>query len=308
MDNKQPLLSICIPTYNRANTLDQSLARILKEFELLENKFKVEFIISDNESRDNTSEVVRKYIDQGLPLQYVRNIVNIGADGNFIQCFNLAKGKYLWLLGDDDFLKKGALFKIIRVLEQDTYGIVHLQMSSNIKGFSTQYKNPQLLATKIGIWFTFISGNIVNAKYVSQINLEPYMGSSMIQVPLYIMAALSEKKNVLIHEKLLDAGIDAVNNGGYNFFEVFINNFLGLCHEFIDKGLLSRISYEKIKYNFYKDFLINYIYTLLIKRDKGNFKIENGWRIVLSTYGLYPYSYLIFFVFVFRQLIKRVIK
>lgn len=308
MVNKQLLLSICIPTYNRANILDQSLARIIKEFELLENKSRVEFIISDNQSPDNTSEIVRKYIDQGLPVQYVRNIVNIGADRNFIQCFDLAKGEYLWLLGDDDFLKRGALSKIINVLEQNTYGILLLQMDSKVEVFSTQYENPQLFAAKVGFWFTFISGNIVNTKYVSQINFEPYIGSYMIQVPLYMMAALSEKKNALIHEKLLDDGMNADSNGGYNFFEVFVNNYLKLCREFIDKGLLSKISYEKIKHNLYKDFLIAYIYRLLIKKDKGNFKIDNGWGIIFSTYGLYPYFYFNFLIWVLKQLIKRLRK
>ena len=101
MENK--LLTICIPTYKRAKELDYSLSCFERELKTVDASL-LEFFISDNCSPDNTGEVVDKYIKKGLPIIYSRNDTNIGPDNNFLKCFYAAKSKYLWLLGDDDYL------------------------------------------------------------------------------------------------------------------------------------------------------------------------------------------------------------
>ena len=55
MNNTQPLLSICIPTYNRAKILDRALENIEREL-----------VIFNNCSKDDTQEIVYKYINKGL--------------------------------------------------------------------------------------------------------------------------------------------------------------------------------------------------------------------------------------------------
>ena len=307
--NEQPLLSICIPTYNRCTILDKSMQIIKKQFDLLKNKDNIEIIVSDNHSQDNTPEIVNRLIKQNLPIRYIRNRTNIGPDRNFVQCFTQAKGKYLWLLGDDDFIKEGALEKIINILSSGTYGIVHLQMFANEKQDSyTIYDDIQKFATDINIWFTFISANIVNTAYVTTVDIESYLDSYLIQTPLYITAALSERKNVLIHEKLLEDGILNSTNGGYNLFEVFVSNYLRIWRGFLKNKKLKRSSYEKIKYYLLKDFLIIYIYRLLIKKDIGNFKVDLAWKILLTTYGVYPYFYSCFVIFGIKEIINKKIK
>lgn len=304
MENKQPLLSICIPTYNRANLLDQSLARIIKEFNGLENKADVEIFVSDNQSPDNTPEIVEKYISNGLPIQYIRNTTNIGGDRNIIQCFRLAKGKYALVLGDDDFPIEGSLHKILNVLEQGDYGVVNLQMYPDKSAPFTLYENPQEFVVAVGYWFTFISGNIVNSKYISKIDLDKFIETSLLQVPLYMEAVFSEKRNVIVHERLLDFGIVATTNVGYNFFEVFVTNFLGIFKETMRQGFLSRMSYEKIKYILYKNFICIYVYRFLKKRNMGSQKLNEALKILIKNYGLYPYTYIIPFVYIIEKIFK----
>ena len=54
--NKQPLLSICIPTYNRADKLKQTLESIVSQPEFIDfDEF--EIVISDNGSKDGTKEI-----------------------------------------------------------------------------------------------------------------------------------------------------------------------------------------------------------------------------------------------------------
>ena len=81
-------------------------------------------------------------------------------DGNFVQCFKKATGKYIWLLGDDDFLKDGALNKIMLELNGSEYGLVHLQVGSKCQKFKTVYWDSQAFISSISFWITFISSNM----------------------------------------------------------------------------------------------------------------------------------------------------
>ncbi len=97
MSNSGPLVSICIPTYNRAGMLQQSLqsalAQTFTDFEV---------IISDNASQDATESVVRSYSDPRI--RYIRNAKNLGHRANMNQCLALARGKYITILFDDDMM------------------------------------------------------------------------------------------------------------------------------------------------------------------------------------------------------------
>ena len=66
--NKQPLLSICIPTYNRASYLEGAIQNIITD-----NAFgdEVEIIISDNASTDNTEEIAKKYTQKHYNLSLI---------------------------------------------------------------------------------------------------------------------------------------------------------------------------------------------------------------------------------------------
>ena len=89
----------------------------------------IEIIVSDNDSTDNTAEVVNDAISKGLNIRYIRNETNIGSDANFAQCFNLATGKYVMIMGDDDQFTTSAISSILQQLEhaKEDYGVVFLK-------------------------------------------------------------------------------------------------------------------------------------------------------------------------------------
>jgi hypothetical protein len=248
---------------------------------------------------------VQKHIAGGLPIRYIRNQENIGPDRNFVQCFHAARGKYLWLLGDVDYLKEDALAKIIDVLKTGTYGLVHLQIKSKEDRFLTEYNDTEKFLLDISYWITFISSNIVSAKYIKEVEFERYFGSFFIQVPLYITAALSEPQNAIIHERVFEDGADYQRNGNYNLFDVFVNKYLSIWKEFVKQGKISHRFYEKQKYRIFKEFLVIYIFKLLIKKDKGNFKTKGSWKILFATYGYYLYFYWDIFLFPVKLVLNK---
>ncbi|MEZ7892924.1 MAG: glycosyltransferase family 2 protein [Candidatus Wallbacteria bacterium] len=105
-------LSICIPTYNRAEYLRKAVSSVLAY-----NGDEIELIVQDNCSIDNTSAVVKSIHDTRL--KYYRNDVNIGAIKNVIDIIKKANGEYVFLLTDDDYLLPGAIEEVLKFINQN---------------------------------------------------------------------------------------------------------------------------------------------------------------------------------------------
>ena len=119
------LLSVCIPTRNRAAYLRDlltSFARQVKDAGL--NASDVAFYISDNAAEDATPEVIREFAAQVTWAVCNRNPVNIGGDENILHVRKLAQGKYVWVIGDDELLADEALVKLVRLIRERAPGLV----------------------------------------------------------------------------------------------------------------------------------------------------------------------------------------
>ncbi len=105
--NTSPLLSICIPTFNRRKYLKECLDSIITQEAF--NEQDIEIVISDNASEDDTTTLVKEYMDLHPNIVYHRNEENIGAIKNVMNLPNIANGEYVWYLSDDDMLSPIAL-------------------------------------------------------------------------------------------------------------------------------------------------------------------------------------------------------
>ena len=108
----RPLVSVCIPTYKGsaflAAAIDSVLCQSYQHFEL---------IVVDDNSPDNTAAIVAGYSHPRI--QYFKNLTNLGPQGNWNRCLNLAAGKYFKLLPHDDLLAKDCLQTQVKILEAD---------------------------------------------------------------------------------------------------------------------------------------------------------------------------------------------
>jgi len=121
-ENKQPILSICIPTYNREKLLKESLSKIIEQISNNKLSDKVEIIISDNASSDDTSKIVSWYWYNFL--RYFKNDINIGGNNNVIKVTEYANWEYLWLLTDDDQITDFALKYVLEIIEKEKFDIM----------------------------------------------------------------------------------------------------------------------------------------------------------------------------------------
>jgi glycosyltransferase involved in cell wall biosynthesis len=108
-----PLLSVAIPTYrgaaHLAAAIESVLAQTFSDYEL---------IIVDDNSPDNTANIVASYPDPRI--RYLRNENNLGPQGNWNRCLDEARGKYFKLLPQDDILMPECFAQQIAVMEEDT--------------------------------------------------------------------------------------------------------------------------------------------------------------------------------------------
>ncbi len=92
-----PLVSIVLPTYNRASYLAGAIRSVLKQ-----SYSHWELIITDNGSVDETPKIIASFSDPRI--RSVRQTQNLGAVANWSAGFNMAQGEFLAFLSDDDRL------------------------------------------------------------------------------------------------------------------------------------------------------------------------------------------------------------
>ena len=94
--------SICLPSYNGADVINETIQSILSQ-----DFTNFEIIIVDDNSKDNTEEVIFKIDD--IRVKFYKNSVNLGYPKNLEKCRQQATGDIIYLMGQDDILAKGAL-------------------------------------------------------------------------------------------------------------------------------------------------------------------------------------------------------
>jgi hypothetical protein len=110
---ESPLVSICVPVYNRQEHLKASLDSILAQ-----TYKNIEVIVVDNCSTDNSPQIAKGYADTRL--RYVRNEKNLGACGNLNRCVALSRSKYVAIYHSDDAYMPDIVEKQVRLLEANS--------------------------------------------------------------------------------------------------------------------------------------------------------------------------------------------
>lgn len=106
-----PLVSICIPTHNRLKLFKQALKSAQKQ-----TYANIEIVISDNSDDDATEKYVATLKEKRI--KYYRNASDTDSYSNVNNAAQLASGKYIKYLLDDDLLKQNCVKKMVNILEQ----------------------------------------------------------------------------------------------------------------------------------------------------------------------------------------------
>lgn len=122
MENKKPLLSIILASYNHAKYISDAIKSFLNQ------SFQdFEIIIIDDASSDNSIEIIKSFDDKRITLIALEK--NLGVSNAVNTGINLAKGKYIKLCASDDIMLPSLLKIQIDFLEKNPdYGVVFCGM------------------------------------------------------------------------------------------------------------------------------------------------------------------------------------
>lgn len=231
-----PLLTIIVPTYNRAQYLELLLTTLAHDLADLDGQVCV--IVGDNASTDSTPAVVRAFCKRVSAAITIRHAVNVGAEENFCRCVERVSSKYFWIIGDDDLPRAGAILQLLALLGDYAPDLVYLDSDWRPKLTDNQSESPVLaeaqsilgrldFARRVNVWTTFISGLVVNRDvFVSAQpaeSLRRFKNTSLVQLGWVLETLRVGSRFMVTRQKYVLA--TRGNSGGYGVVTVFGVNF-----------------------------------------------------------------------------------
>ena len=113
---KENLVSVIMPTYNCGKFIEETIKSVANQ-----TYKNWELIIVDDCSKDNTEEIVNRYIERDSRIKYHRLETNQGAAVARTKAMKMARGSYMAFLDSDDLWKNDKLEKQINFMEENSY-------------------------------------------------------------------------------------------------------------------------------------------------------------------------------------------
>ena len=252
--NGQPLVSICIPAYNNAEYILETINNILSQ-----SYKNIELIVVDDRSRDNTVEVLKSVKDKRI--RVYENEENLGMAGNWNRCLELCQGKYIKLICADDLLHKRLIEKEVAIME--AYPEVNLvqsdtqfiDLNGRPKGFYRRYYKTGLVDGKKASKFSVFTRDYLGAPLANMIRKSTYdilggFDENLVYIIDYdfFMKLANYGKIYIIHKPLNyfrirnDSNTGQVMGGGKE--DIYIAEHRQLVEKYADELNLSKWQIE----------------------------------------------------------------
>lgn len=263
----KPMLSIAIPTYNRAAILDKSLTKLLPQVYLFcEN---IELIISDNASDDDTQKIIQKHLQSYPDIRFViyKQKYNTGYYGNFKKCRELSTGEYFWLLSDNEHLEEDVIKVLIKNLAHKNLGCCFFlnRPKQKDKKFIQYVKDVESVNNAwIFYKFTLISSVVfINNKKFDTVIFEKYDQNSFLGF-FFLGSALKQNSSILVIEGKIYQSMPC--NVYFNIFESWTFHINQAVDFFVDLSIFD--SHQK-------RIFINSFLKNVVKFHVKNYRIDN---------------------------------
>ena len=191
------LVSVIIPTHNRANIINETIETLLNQ-----TYQKIEIIIIDDNSEDNTEIVIRNYCQKFSNIYYYKNIKK-GACAARNLGLNYSQGEYIQFLDDDDWLHEDFVLKRVKVLEEN--------IDVHFATCNMQYQYQK-------------DGNVIKQFRIDNIkhNIETHLIKSSFPAPLYLF-----KRSTINQIGLWDESCLRLQDIRY-YHRLFLHNLKGI--------------------------------------------------------------------------------
>ncbi|MBD3918179.1 glycosyltransferase [Paenibacillus sp. PR3] len=232
---ERPVLSICIPTYNRAADLNRCLHSIVHQ---IGDCSLFEVVVSDNASPDATQQVLDSFAKAypNMNLRYWRNDDNIGAERNIIKLLDDARGDYVLLHGDDDFFTDLTIMPMLNLIQNNRDCSVYFLNVLGDDGQVHRLEGLEAFIETASIHSGFISSIMIQREAYRQIEEKSkFIGSGFNHIYLQL-EALRHNPNFAIVNKAM-FGYAGNKPTGYNYGKYFIEGYLSILDHYRSYGL-----------------------------------------------------------------------
>ncbi len=300
----KPVLSICIPTYNRCDYLKKSIESITS-IAVFKNSEDIQIIISDNCSTDETQkiceELVLKYSGK---IKYIRQKENI-KDKNFVEVLKQADGIYAKLSNDTLLYNENYLTEIIEFLKKTDVNVIFFRnkKTKSEKLEKKYYKTADDAINELTYECTWIGGLCVKTeKYKLLENSDRFSNKNFAQTD--ILARLANEKGIYIVNGAIMEIIYLSNKGGYNVAQVFGVNLIDIVNELLNENIITKKTYEKfIKLTLTKH-ISKYYFDI---HSKFNFDKDGYFKYLLKYYKYKPYLYINYIIILIKKGIYNIL-
>ncbi|MGV3581307.1 MAG: glycosyltransferase family 2 protein [Methylophilus sp.] len=305
-NNIQPLLTIAIPTFNRASCLDVCLKRLSDELDNLSlGQCKlVKVYVSNNASTDQSVHTLRKYnFSKAGGCEFTSNEFNIGGERNAIKCYESATTQYVWILGDDDVILPGGLKLVLDTLLLQQPDILYLGNYHFIESYLDQKcaikpktkaisicKNSLDFAKRTNVMLTFISALVIRKRVNQDIMRDVTSGTNLPQLGWILPLLIGGNNFVIIEDWVVAA--KGGNSGGYSLIKVFGENLNMILNDILKNR-------PKEVNAILNGTIVNFFPGFLLEMRSGNSKFtdkdvtlglknvfDNNWRYYFFLYPL----------------------
>lgn len=278
----QPLLSICIPTYNRSGYLNKTIESIVRSDGF--NERDVEVIVSDNASTDGTERAVSEWTARYSNIKYYKNAENI-KDRNFPIALGRASGQFRKLHNDTLIFNQGALQTMLSLLREHAAAKPVLFFLNQRSGVFHATSIEEFLK-KISFQITWIGGFGVWEDSCEGIS-DCFTGcdESLWQVPFLLNTCAGKDDFVAAGFPFFTQQTVSKKDISYGLYQVFYVNYLGFIKQQLEKGFISKECYDDLE----KDLLFNFFPYWLYQFEIQNKQLvysdkEDLLALVLSAY------------------------
>lgn len=303
------ILSICIPTYNRADVLKTTLSNLICEDSFLSGL--VEICVSDNASTDNTRVIVTELSAKYQNIKYHRNERTTFIEENFKIVMSMANGEFIKPLNDYADYIPGKLDLMIELIRENIIEKPVIYFSNG-----SVKKKEEIIFCKD--FDKFVEDS---SYYITWISSAGYWRSDFnsIQIPLYSsndffwaaywMLKYASQKRTIIDNRVYFKTIDLKSKGGYDFFYAFGVMYLPLYQEYLSNKKLRVSTYRKLKKLLFMKFLSNYYDMIVIQKNtKFSFTKNKAIAYLLHTYKYNYYFYVILLLYYARYYFYKIIQ
>lgn len=303
--NTTYLLSICIPTYNRADILKDTLSRIVSYKSFVDD---VELVISDNCSTDHTQEVCEAFASQYENVRYYRNEVNIH-DRNFISVLDKANGLYLKLINDSCYPTEEGIAFMKTVIREHSSSQTPLFFTN---GWARP-KEEELIKCShlddyihhVSVMVTFNNLFGVWKQTWDSIEHKERFASLKLQQVDWTFGIVSKGGALIYNRHILEITtvLRKVDRRGYNYFEVLLDNYYGIMQGYADQDLISQETIDNDKRHFLKHFRPELFQALVCHTARyWNYETSGTLSRLFRHYKYKPYFYLFLVILPFQWL------